>query len=113
MIAYCWIKSSLKRPRLGRAREIPDESFALEVSENPVTTGEQGYLCLVRIKEYFRFISDSKSQLRFALFEGNVRDYMGDTEVNEEIHATLASGEPGWQVHIEACGGPDGWHPIP
>ena len=48
-----------------------------------------GYIVLSRLDEYARFLSDSTGGFRADLFESNVRDFQGNTEVNAEIVNTL------------------------
>lgn len=45
---------------------------------------------VVRLAEFERFITDDDGKLDAALFEANVRDYEGETEVNRHIQETLA-----------------------
>lgn len=72
------------------ARRSPRSSYTLTLSENPISSaGEVGFICLVKLKEYFKFITDDQKRLMRGLFEANVRDYQGATEVNQDIQATL------------------------
>ncbi|WEO98869.1 hypothetical protein A6P39_035185 [Streptomyces sp. FXJ1.172] len=54
--------------------------------ETPMSTllGE-GYVCLARLDEYYRFITSDNEALRLELFEANVRDYAGSTAVDNAI----------------------------
>ena len=76
---------------LSRARRSPSRTSSLRLSENPISTGEAGFVCLVALRDFYTFITDSDGHLRSHLFEGNVRDYQGKTEVNKEIRTTLDS----------------------
>ena len=81
---------------LGLARRQPTTSYDLILVENPTSAakdGKVGYLCLVRLGDYFRFITTPSGNLNKSMFEANVRDYQGQTEVNEAIASTL-SAEP-------------------
>ena len=72
------------------ARTSPKTIFTLALAENPVSSaGEVGFVGLVYLRDYFQFITDEKKQLRRQIFEANVRDYQGSTEVNEAIQQTL------------------------
>lgn len=51
----------------------------------------EGYVCLVRLDEYYNFITSNNDALRLELFESNVRDYAGRTSVNAAIGETLKS----------------------
>ncbi|GHC57750.1 AIPR family protein [Streptomyces cinnamoneus] len=62
-------------------------------SETPMSTSlGEGYVCLARLDEYYRFITSDNKALRLELFESNVRDYAGSTAVNNAIGNTLKSG---------------------
>lgn len=77
---------------LSLARRQPTTSFELRFTES--LTGRDGYIALVRLDDFFRFIRTDNSQLRKTLFEANVRDYQGSNQVNEEMHQTLVGGGP-------------------
>jgi hypothetical protein len=70
------------------ARQTPRLSYQLDVTDAPINT-KGGIIGLVNLREYFNFIRDDKGELRRNLFEANVRDYQGATQVNEEIGKTL------------------------
>ncbi|GAA3865893.1 AIPR family protein [Streptomyces lannensis] len=60
--------------------------------ETPMSTSlGEGYICLVRLDEYYNFITSRNDALRLELFESNVRDYAGRTAVNSAIEGTLKS----------------------
>lgn len=87
---------------LALARRQPPTSYELALSETPISSaGEVGYICLVRIRDYDKFIRDEAGQLRRSLFEANVRDYQGSTAVNEEIAQSLRvkGGEDFWWLN--------------
>ncbi|MFJ8791322.1 AIPR family protein [Streptomyces sp. NPDC102462] len=65
----------------------------LVFTETPMSTSlGEGYVCLARLDEYYRFITSDNEALRLELFESNVRDYAGSTAVNNAIGHTLKSG---------------------
>ncbi|NEC52599.1 MULTISPECIES: AIPR family protein [Actinomycetes] len=71
----------------------------LVFTEQPMSTSlGEGYVCLARLDEYYRFITSDNEALRLELFESNVRDYAGSTAVNNAIGQTLqsATGEDFW-----------------
>ncbi|MFI1288048.1 AIPR family protein [Streptomyces sp. NPDC020792] len=71
----------------------------LVFTETPMSTSlGEGYVCLVRLDEYYQFITSDNEALRLELFESNVRDYAGSTAVNNAIGETLKSvtGEDFW-----------------
>jgi hypothetical protein len=73
------------------ARRTPRTSYSLQLAENPISSaGQGGFVCLVRLGEFYNFVTDTGTLQRH-LFEANVRDYQGTTEVNAEIKGTLAT----------------------
>nr|WP_241728862.1 AIPR family protein [Nocardioides zeae] len=78
------------------ARERPPTSRELALAENPISTDTAGgYIGVVKLDEYQRFITDSSGKLDASLFEANVRDYEGETGVNRSIQATLTKEDKG------------------
>ncbi|CAN5624676.1 hypothetical protein BH10BAC5_BH10BAC5_03120 [soil metagenome] len=67
-------------------RKSPNFSLELPFTDN-LSSGET-YIVLVKLNDYFNFISDDK-KLRRYLFDSNVRDFMGLNRVNEDIRNTL------------------------
>lgn len=78
------------RELLELARQAPKTAYLINLAENPISsTGAVGYICLVRMRDYYDFMTDEKKRLRRNIFEANVRDYQGDIQVNEGIRSTL------------------------
>ncbi|VWC86521.1 hypothetical protein BLA18112_03010 [Burkholderia lata] len=77
---------------LALARRQPTTSFELKFLES--LTGSNGYIALVRLKDFIVFIRNENGQLRKNLFEANVRDYQGSNQVNDDMQSTLVSGGP-------------------
>ncbi len=75
---------------LGRARQHRATNLGLRFIEQPIAPDQDGYIVLVKIADYYRFISESDSLRRY-IFESNVREYQGNNEVNSEIARTLKS----------------------
>lgn len=71
------------------SQERPNEVFRLPTIANPLSTSEKVFVALTNIRDYYKFISDENGKLLRHLFESNVRDYQGKTNVNKEIQATL------------------------
>lgn len=87
---------------LALARRQPPTAHELALAETPISSaGDVGYICLVRIREFDKFIRDEAGELRRNLFEANVRDYQGSTAVNEEIAQSLREkgGEDFWWLN--------------
>lgn len=74
---------------LASARRAPATITSLRLAETPISTGQEGFVCLVALKDFLPFITDEDGHIRAHLFEGNVRDYQGKTEVNKEIRNSL------------------------
>ncbi len=67
------------------------KTFSLELPfVEHLATGMDSYVLLVRIEDYWRFVSDENKNLRRYLFDSNVRDYLGKNQVNEDIASSLA-----------------------
>jgi AIPR protein len=80
---------------LALARRAPQTSYSLLLAESPVSSGGQvGFVCLVNLRAFYQFITDDKGSLRRNIFEANVRDYQGRTEVNDEIQQALKEKYP-------------------
>lgn len=73
---------------LALARETPRLSYQLDVTDASINI-KGGVVALVKLREFAKFIRDEKGDLRRCLFEANVRDYQGATQVNEEIRKAL------------------------
>ena len=72
------------------ARRRPQRTYSLPLAENPISSADQiGFICLVRLRDFFEFITEDTGALRRPMFEANVRDYQGRTQVNDEIQASL------------------------
>lgn len=91
--AACSMQFLTATDLLAMAREIPRLSYQLEVTDAPINT-KGGIVGLIKLREYVNFIRDEKDELRRNLFEANVRDYQGATQVNVEIQKTLSERWP-------------------
>lgn len=67
-------------------RKIPN--YTLEIPFVEALSKGERYVVLVKISDYYQFISD-QGKLRRYLFDSNVRDFMGLNRVNEDIKKTL------------------------
>lgn len=67
------------------------QDFTLPLEEIPIAIGNyKNYIALVKLSNYYYFITDEKGALKKYIFESNVRDYQGHTNVNNEIYNTLS-----------------------
>ena len=84
------------------ARQEPTRTYLLALAESPISSdGQIGFVCLARLRDFFTFITDEHGLLRRRVFEANVRDYQGRTQVNDEIQASLrnAAGDDFWWLN--------------
>ena len=69
------------------ARRQPKTTYDLRVSKS--LSAVDGYVVLCKLSDYNKFLRGDEDKVRHELFESNVRDFQGDTEVNAEIVKTL------------------------
>lgn len=74
---------------LSRREQIKARDIAL--ADNPISTQDGGYIALVPLESYYKFISEDNGELIKYFFDSNIRDYQGENEVNTEIEVTLNS----------------------
>ena len=88
------IKSNCKVQFIGaqqlweQAQRRPPKSKTLIWSEAPMQTVE-GFVGLVKLREFCDFIEDEPGLLAERIFESNVRGYQPDAVVNEQIQQSL------------------------
>lgn len=65
----------------------------LKFKETPIVVqypnNEYGYIGLVSLLDYYRFIVDDNGGIRDNIFEGNIRHFQGDVDVNTAIQNTI------------------------
>ena len=83
------------------SQERPNEVFRLPTVEAPLSTSEKVFIALTNIRDFYTFVSDENGKLLRHIFESNVRDYQGKTNVNKEIQSTLVGteGEEFWWLN--------------
>ena len=84
------------------ARQNPQRTYSLPLAETPISSAKDvAFVCLVRLEDFYKFITDESGTLRRQMFEANVRDYQGRTEVNDEIQESLktATAEDFWWLN--------------
>lgn len=64
-------------------------SRRLRINEYLTSRDGTNYVLLVRLRDFFAFVSDASGRLAVGLLESNVRDYVGDTGINREIALSL------------------------
>jgi AIPR protein len=75
------------------AQRTKKYSLSLPFTETYISRDGANYVILCRLKDYLSFVTDENGELRRYLFDGNVRDYLGDVQVNHDIANALL--EPG------------------
>jgi hypothetical protein len=83
------VKVNLLTPSalLALARKTKKQTFELKFKHD--LSAENGYVILCELSDFDLFIKAGTNNLRLDLFESNVRDFQGSTEVNSEIQSTL------------------------
>lgn len=72
------------------ASRQPKTTYELHIKSGTITTsGNSSVVCFVELKDYYNFIKGDSGNKNLYIFESNVRDYQGNTEVNNEISNTL------------------------
>jgi len=75
------------------ARSAPRKEFVLDLFKH-FAAPDRSVVCLVKLGEYARFLTDERDEIRKDLLEPNVRDYQGKRNpVNADIRATLSTTE--------------------
>jgi hypothetical protein len=78
---------------LSYARSSPRREFALDVFKF-FSAPDKSVVCLVKLSDYAKFLTDDRGEIRKDLLEPNVRDYQGKRNpVNADIRATLSTNE--------------------
>jgi hypothetical protein len=76
------------------SRSDKTKTFELATREGPLAVSEGGFIALISLSDYFKFVTDENQNRRRHLFLSNVRDYEGSVEVNRAIGATLRGESP-------------------
>ena len=66
-------------------------SYTLELTYRENATSGSSHVALVSMRDYLAFLTDDTGALRRHIFDWNVRDYLGEVEVNREIQSSLAN----------------------
>lgn len=73
---------------LREARRTPNITHRIKTDDG-FSPEKNMYIALVKLSEYFEFITNDGGQLDKNLFEANIRDYQGNVAVNKAIRDTL------------------------
>ena len=72
------------------SRQHKTYTLGLKFIENNISRQKTNYVLLSLLTDYFDFVTDDEGRLRRYLFESNVRDYLGDVQINRDIASTLS-----------------------
>lgn len=71
------------------------QKLELSFKENPTPvpykSSEYGYIGIVSLNDYYKFIIDENNNIRENIFENNIRHYQGEVDVNNNISSTLST----------------------
>jgi len=73
---------------LKEARRTPNIVYKIK-TEDGFSPDKNMYVALVKLSDYYNFITNDGSQLDKNLFEANIRDYQGNVNVNKAISYSL------------------------
>lgn len=96
VIMECFYGSNVEIKYYG-ARELLDSSriekeYTLSLKfEETLSKGDNSYIVLSNLVDYYKFVTDDNGDIRRYIFESNVRDYQGGVEVNKDIKSSLES----------------------
>lgn len=76
------------------ARRQPTYSLKLRFTESYISREGRNYVVLALLPDFYSFISDDSGELRRYLFDSNVRDYLGEVLINQDIRRTLDRRSP-------------------
>lgn len=71
------------------SRQPTTSNRSLELQDLISSHNGDSFACLVTVDSLIKFLSDENGDLVRALFDANVRDFLGKTEVNDAIRTTL------------------------
>lgn len=76
---------------LSNARSAPRKKFVLDVFKH-FSAPDKSVVCLVKLSDYAKFLTDENNEIRKTLLEPNVRDYQGKRNpVNADIRESLST----------------------
>jgi len=78
------------RELLELTRRKPRTIYELKLSDSPIATENNGYICLVHLDDYNKFITNDDGVYIKTIFDSNVRDHQGNVQVNRGIRESLS-----------------------
>jgi hypothetical protein len=84
VMRFCGAEELLKL-----SRKSFDFTLRFPFTEPPLSREGRNFIILCRLSDYFGTITDDAGALKRYLFESNVRDYLGNVQVNADIQQSL------------------------
>lgn len=75
---------------LNQARKTPDFKIKFPYTDSYISREGSNYIFLCTLPDYYKAVCDKEGNLRRYLFESNVRDYLGNGRIAQDIAATLS-----------------------
>lgn len=72
------------------SQQSKNETYVLDIVHSASSELTTGTVCIVPVVGYYKFLCDSEGKIKNNLFDVNIRDTHGDTEVNQSITTTLS-----------------------
>jgi hypothetical protein len=77
---------------LNLAQKVINDEFPLSFIGNFISNKtDKVFLVLVKLSDYYKFITNENNEMVKHIFEANVRDYQGNIAVNQDIQESLAN----------------------
>ncbi|MGI5992534.1 MAG: AIPR family protein [Methanosarcina sp.] len=89
-LEYFGARELLNYSRIEKKYTLP-----LQFIANYLSVGQNSYILLSKIIDYYHFVIDDNNNIRGYIFESNVRDFQGRVEVNKDIIQTLECPDDG------------------
>ncbi|WP_459479732.1 AIPR family protein [Clostridium saccharoperbutylacetonicum] len=94
-IQFVSFKPYSAKELLALYNKTPSQELELNFKENPTPVPfkktEYGYVGIVSLNDYYKFIMDENNNIRENIFENNIRHYQGEVDVNNNISLTLST----------------------
>ncbi|PAV10637.1 hypothetical protein ASJ81_12775, partial [Methanosarcina spelaei] len=84
-IKYYGVRELINSSRVAKEYTLPLKF------EETLSKGDNSYIVLSNLIDYYKFVTDDNEDIRRYIFESNVRDYQGGVEVNKDIKGSLES----------------------
>jgi hypothetical protein len=93
VVAACGASDIQKLYRQGRESVDVEIEFPNKVTLPSIPGVQQAFIGIVPVSVVFQLIEDDAGNLRRSVFEDNIRDFQGDTGINDRMRDTLIDSE--------------------